>query len=296
MKRRRRRNKISFSIPPKYLFFACLFLCFALMIVSYCFPNRLKKLKTFSGSVLTPMQRGINNVGKGILGRLQAFQNVKSLRAENKELKQKIEKLTNENQQLSKEKYELDELRRLYELDSKYTDYKKVAARIIASDTNNWFYSFIVDKGEEDGILVGMNVLAGNGLVGIVSETGRNYSRIRSIIDDNSNVSGMSIQSLDTCIVSGNLKLMKESGEIMVSMISMDAEFDENAEIVTSHISDRYLQGILIGYLHDIQIDSSNMTKTAKLIPAVNFTRLDEVLIITELKDTYDFDTTEGKD
>lgn len=290
MKRRRRRRRIEFEFHPKYLWIFCIILCVVLMFVSYRFPERFSGVKTFAGNVISPMQRGINNVGRSISDRLQAFRDVKELRKENEQLKAKIDDLTTANQQLTQDKYELDGLRRLYELDAKYMDYDKVAARVIASDTNNWFYSFVVDKGTDQGISVGMNVMAGNGLVGIVSETGKNWSRIRSIIDDNCNVSGMSLESQDTCIVSGDLKLMKEHGVIRVDMISMDAAFKEDAEIVTSHISDVYLQGILIGYIQDIRIDSSNMTKTAYLIPAVDFERLDEVLIVTELKEAYDFE------
>ena len=290
MKRRRRRRRIEFEFHPKYLWIFCIILCVVLMFVSYRFPERFSGVKTAVGNVISPMQRGINSVGKSISDRLQAFRDVKKLRAENEKLKSQIEDLTSTNQQLTQDKYELDGLRRLYELDAKYTDYDKVAAGIIASDTNNWFYNFVVDKGSQDGISVGMNVLAGNGLVGIVSETGKNWSRIRSIIDDNCNVSGMSIETQDTCIVSGDLKMMKEQDVIRVEMISLDAKIKENSEIVTSHISDKYLQGILIGYIQDIEVDSSNMTKNATLIPAVDFERLDEVLIITELKEAYDFD------
>lgn len=289
MRRRRRRRRVEIEFHPKYLLIVCVIFCIVLMFLTYRFPDRFSGIKSAVGNVVSPMQRGINNIGRSISDRLQAFRDVKKLRKENEELKAAIEALTATNQELTQEKYELDGLRRLYELDAKYTEYDKVAARIIASDTNNWFYSFVVDKGSDHGIKVGMNVMAGNGLVGIVSETGKNWSRIRSIIDDNSNVSGMSIETHDTCIVSGELKLMKESGVIKVEMISMDAGFKENGEIVTSHISDKYLQGILIGYIKDIKIDSSNMTKTAYLVPAVNFERLDEVLIITELKEAYDF-------
>lgn len=290
MKRRRRRRRFDFEFNPKYLWIFCIVLCVVLMFVSYRFPERFSGVKTFAGNIISPMQRGINNVGRSISDRLQTFQSIKKLRAENEQLKEKIQTLTSTNRMLTQDKYELDGLRRLYELDAKYSDYEKVAARVIASDTNNWFYSFIVDKGTDHGIAVGMNVMAGNGLVGIVSETGKNWSRIRSIIDDNYNVSGMSIETQDTCIVSGDLKLMKEKGVIRVEMISMDAGFKENSEIVTSHISDKYLQGILVGYIQNIQVDSSNMTKTAYLIPAVNFERLDEVLIVTELKEAYDFE------
>lgn len=260
------------------------------MLLTYRFPQRFSGVKTTVGNVITPMQKGINNVGRSISDKLQGFRDVKSLRAENEKLKNKVSELTATNQQLTQEKYELDGLRRLYELDSKYMDYKKVAARIIASDTNNWFYSFVIDKGTKDGIAVGMNVMAGNGLVGIISETGENWSRVRALIDDNSNISGMSIETKDTCMVAGDLKLMKENGVIRVEMIPMDSNLKENAEIVTSHISDKFLQGILIGYIRNIHIDSSNMTKSAELIPAVDFTRLDEVLIITEQKKAYDFE------
>jgi len=289
MKSRRRRRRVNFEFNPKFLWIFCIILCFGLMFVSYRFPERFSGVKTVAGNLISPMQRGINGIGRGISARLQAFGSVKKLRAENERLQAKIDELIVTNQQLTQDKYELDGLRRLYELDAKYMDYEKVAARVIASDTNNWFYSFIVDKGSEDGIVEGMNVMAGNGLVGIVSETGKNWARVRSVIDDNCNVSGMSIETQDTCIVSGDLKLMKEHGVIRVEMISMEASFKEDTEIVTSHISDQYLQGILIGYIQNIEVDSSNMTKTAYLIPAVDFERLDEVLIVTELKEVFDF-------
>lgn len=290
MKSRKRRTKIEINLNPKYFWIAGAILCVVLMFLTYRFPTRFSKVKTTAGNIITPMQKGINNVGRSISDKIQGFRDVKMLRAENEQLKERIAELTATNQQLTQEKYELDGLRRLYELDSKYMDYKKVAARIIASDTNNWFYSFVIDKGSKDGIETGMNVMAGNGLVGIISETGENWSRVRSIIDDNSNISGMSIVTKDTCMVSGDLMMMKDRGVIRVEMIPMDSNLKENAEIVTSHISDKFLQGILIGYIRNIHIDSSNMTKSAELIPAVDFSRLDEVLIITEQKNRYDFE------
>ena len=113
---------------------------------------------------------------------------------------------------------------------------------------------------------------------------------MRSIIDDSSKVSGMFLKSSDTCIVSGDLNSMISDGRIKVSMIPINANIDESDEIVTSHISDKFQQGILIGYVTDIKIDSSNMTKTAYLTPVVDFEHLDEVLIITELKESFELE------
>ena len=98
MKRRRRRRRSDFEFNPKYLWIFCIILCVVLMFVSYRFPERFSGVKTFAGNVISPMQRGINSVGKSISDRLQAFRDVKKLRAENEKLKSQIEDLTSTNQ------------------------------------------------------------------------------------------------------------------------------------------------------------------------------------------------------
>lgn len=95
-----------------------------------------------------------------------------------------------ENRLLQQDKYELEDFRKLYKLDEQYASYPKVAARVISSDPDNWYNTFIIDKGSEDGLAVNMNVMAGDGLVGIITDVKKSYSTVRSIIDDDSNVYG----------------------------------------------------------------------------------------------------------
>ena len=289
-RRRRRNNKKSISILPKHVFFLLLFFTLAIVFVSYRFPAMMQPVRNGVEAVIIPMQKGINIVGRSVSDKLAIFSNLKNLQAENERLKAKVDDLTLQTQLINQEKYELNGLRELYELDIKYPDYKKVAARIIARESNGWYNVFTIDKGSEDGIAVDMNVMAGNGLVGIVTSVRKNSATIRSIIDDNSKVSGMFLKSSDTCVVSGDLNSMISNGRIKVSMIPLDADVSESDEIVTSHISDKFQQGILIGYVTDIKIDSSNMTKTAYLTPVVDFEHLDEVLIITELKESFELE------
>lgn len=93
-----------------------------------------------------------------------------------------------------------------------------------------------------------MNVMAGGGLVGIVTDVGANYATVRAIIDDDSNVSGMSLRnSGDTCNVSGNLDALQD-GRLGLDHIKKEADIQEGDKIVTSNISDIFLPGILIGY------------------------------------------------
>ena len=278
----RRRTKI--HINPKHVLIAAVVICIGLIIFSFRYGEQLAPVKSAVGYVVTPMQRGINNIGSFISDKLDTLRNMRDLLEENEKLKEQVNLLSYENKLLLQDKYELDELRELYELDRKYLDYPKVAARVISKDTNNWYNIFTIDKGTRDGLAVDMNVLAGNGLAGIITEAHYNYSVVRSIIDDKSNVSGMFLKTSDTCYVQGDLKLMEE-GKIRVEFISKDAAVEDGYEIVTSHISDKFLQGILIGYVSGIKLDASNMTKTAYLTPVVDFERLEEVLIITELKE-----------
>lgn len=278
----RRRTRINFN--PKYVLIILLVICIGLILISFRFGGYLSPVRNAVGSAITPMQRGINIVGTYISDKLDTFRSMGELTQENKQLKDQVSVLSYENKLLLQNKYELDELRKLYELDQKYLDYPKVAARIIDKDTNNWYNVFTIDKGTKDGLAVDMNVIAGNGLVGIITECYYNHAKVRSIIDDKSAVWGMFLKTSDTCVVKGDLTLISE-GKINVEFISKDAEVFDGYEIVTAHTSPKYLQGILIGYVRDIELDSNNMTKTAYLTPVVDFERLSEVLIITELKE-----------
>lgn len=278
----RRRTKI--NINPKHVLIALVIFCIALIIFSFRYGEELSPVKEAVGTVITPMQVGINSVGTYISDKLDNFKSINELLEENTKLKEQVNILSYENKLLTQDKYELDGLRKLYDLDQKYLDYPKVAARVISKDTNNWYNVFTIDKGSRDGLKENNNVLAGNGLAGIITEVHYNYSVVRSIIDDNSSVSGMFLKTSDTCIIQGDLQLM-DSGKIRVELINKDAKVQDGDEIVTSHISPNFLQGILIGYVSDIKLDPSNMTKTAYLTPVVDFERLEEVLIITELKE-----------
>ena len=279
-----RKSKIKIKIVPRYLFIIMIVICLVLLFVSYRFSDSLGPVKTVVGDAVTPMQVGINKLGSYFTSKLDYLKNIDDLLAKNKELSEKLDKISYENKLLLQGKYELDDFRKLYNLDQTYADYPKVAARVISKETNNWYSEFKIDKGSDDGIKPGMNVMAGNGLVGIITQVGRNNSRVRSIIDDGSNVMGMLLDTSDTCVVKGNLKLLDE-GHIEVTDIKKGSVVKDGYEVVTSYISPKYHPGILIGYISNIKVDPSNMTESGYLTPAVDFSKLDMVLIITREKE-----------
>ena len=108
--------------------------------------------------------------------------------------------------------------------------------------------------------------------------------KINSIINDDSNVSGMVLASSDTMIVKGSLRLMAEGKIGFEQLTDSKNQVEIGDKIVTSNISNKYLPGILIGYISEITQDSNNITKSGTLTPAVDFEHLEEVLVILETK------------
>lgn len=277
------RKKTKITIDPKYILAAILVFCIILGVISFRFEEKMAPVRAAVGTVVTPMQKGINSIGSVLADRLDYLTTMKRTVDENKKLKDQIAELSAENKLLQQDRYELENFRELYDLDEQYAGYPKVAARVISSNPDNWYNTFTIDKGTDDGIQKDMNVMAGDGLVGIVTDVNKSYAIVRSIIDDDSNVYGTVLKYKEDCVVSGDVKLMND-GVIRISGIAGDVEIEDGAEVVTSQISDKYLPGILIGYLKDLKKDASNVTQTGYLSPVVDFSGLDMVLVITEVK------------
>ena len=266
------------------LFFLSLF-CGIMIIVSFALEFTYSPVKDVVGVVLTPIQSGINHVGGWFSGKMDYFEDNLKLAAQNEELQSQVDQLTVENTQLLQDKDELNSLRDLYELDHKYETYEKVGARVISKDdSSNWFSTFTIDKGSNDGLAVDMNVMAGSGLVGIITDVGPNWATVRSIIDDYSNVSAQISETEDTCIIAGDLSLTDEGTVRLVKLNDPDSKVKVGDTVVTSQISDIFLPGILIGYVSEIGVDSNNLTHSGLVSTVVDFKDIKEVLVIKNLK------------
>lgn len=273
------------KFPAKYVLLIMTILC-AVIIGCSLKTSGSGPVSAAAGAVLAPMQKGVNQLGSGLTNLREHLRTKKSLEKENEELRTQLADAQENLNQVQLNQEELDNLKSLYDMDQNYADYDKIAANVIGKDAGNWFSVFLIDRGSNDGITVGMNVLADGGLAGIVIQVGPNYAKVRSIIDDNSNVSARNLSTSDLCVVSGSLKTMNES-----SLIDFDDLRDKEDQakvgdqIVTSNISDMFLEGIPIGYITDIKTDSNNLTKSGHIATIVDFEHLDDVFVILQTKD-----------
>lgn len=281
------RNKLKKIFSAKVWMAILVCICFFFIGLTFFTDVLTKPLQKMVSTVIVPLQKGVNGIGLWLTEKSDLFASVEKLQDENQELRDEIERLEEENLYMQLYRVELEKLRELYDIDNTYADHKKVGANVIGKSADNWYSTFTIDKGSDDGIEVDMNVIAGNGLVGIVVSVSDKYSIVRSIIDDSSNVSAMLINSFDICTVSGDLQLM-ENGYISLSYLDKDVRIRDGDMIVTSNISEKYLEGILIGYAKDVKVDANNLTQSGYIVPAVDFKHISDVLVILDKKITVD--------
>lgn len=288
-----KRKKEKYTLPTRYVLLILTCICVILMVLSFTTNILSIPLNAISGYTIVPFQKGLTSVGSFLVERTENIKRLEELTAENEELKKQIDELTKDNTLLQQDKYELTKLRELFELNAAYEDYDKIGARIIARDPGNWYSSFVIDKGTNDGISIDCNVIAGSGLVGRVTDIGPNYAKVVSIISDNVNTSGMTLSTEDNLIVTGNLEMMKNGYIEFSQLADGEDKVGVGDKVVTSNISDKYFQGILIGYIDTINIDSNNLTKSGTIIPVVDFKHLEEVLVIKDIKNQPHFSVSE---
>ena len=173
------KKKNQMSHTNRYILLGLSIFCVLMMVLSSFSDKVGGPFKTVANVTVIPLQQGMNQIGGWMGDMKDNFSTMKQLKSENKKLREQVDALTTENNYLQEERYEFERLQELYKLDQNYAEYEKTAAHVIGKDAGNWFGTFTIDKGSKDGIEVNMNVLAGSGLVGIVTDVGPTWAKVR---------------------------------------------------------------------------------------------------------------------
>lgn len=229
------------------------------------------------GYVITPVQSANLLVVDWFENILKYFKGISSLNSENKQLKEELLEARAELNRLKLVEDENLQLEALVNLQKENSQYKTVPARVISKDPGNWFDSFIINKGTDNGLQKNMVVINQDGLVGKISECGYNYSKVISIINDADAVSAESLRTNDIGYVVadflGDAKCKMQYSESSADLLVGD-------EIVTSHLSEIFPQGISIGHIIDLTVDSQTSIQYAIIEPSVDFSKLEYVLVL----------------
>lgn len=281
MKNLKKKFRFRIHLKSKHLLVIMTLFCGSAIVTTLASGVTSAPFQEAAGMIVVPFEKSITAIGLWLTDLHQLFLDKQELMEANEELQNTVDTLTEQNNILIQNQSELTRLQELYDLDEEYSDYPKVAARIISKDPGNWYDTFMINKGSNDGIRVDNNVIAGKGLVGIVTEVGSNWATVRAIIDDSSNVSAMTVGTDDTCVVEGDLELIDEGKLRFTQLYDKEDKVTPGERVVTSNISEKYVEGLFIGYVSTVELDTNNLTKSGTLVTPVDFQHLKDVFVIT---------------
>ena len=297
MKNLKKRIHIRIHLKSKHLLVIMTLFCVSGIVTTCASGVTVEPLQSIAGFIVVPFEKSISRISASLTDFRNGLREKEEILQENEQLKLQIETLTEQNNKLLQDQTELARLQEMYNLDEEYSDYPKVAASVISKDPGNWYDTFMINRGSKDGIRVDNNVIAGKGLVGIVTEVGSSWATVRSIIDDSSNVSAMAVSTSDTCVVKGDLELIDEGKLRFEQLYDQEGKVTVGERIVTSNISEKYVEGLFIGYVNEVEQDTNNLTKTGTIVTPVDFQHIREVFVITVNKaDMFDAGNTASGD
>ena len=283
---KRNRKKYRFHFKPTYALIILLIIAAISVVSSLQHPDHVGIIPKSLSSLIIPIQKGLTRIGFDFQSGEQAT--MEQLKTENEFLKDQMDDLEEKIFNYEKQQTELKRLRELYQLDKEFEVYNMTAARVIGKGESNWFSTFLINKGSNDGLKKNMNVVSKDGLIGFLSDVYPTYSKVTTIIDESSGVSAEFLKSEVLCMVHGDMQQI-QTGTLPVINIDSEAEVKKGDVIVTSSISSKYLPGLRIGIAGDVTMDESSLSKISIVTPSVNFKNIHEVLIITTLKEEYQF-------
>ncbi|MBR7164264.1 MAG: rod shape-determining protein MreC [Clostridia bacterium] len=231
------------------------------------------------GGVFSPVQDFFSSIGNGVSGFFGFVFDMKDFQQENLELKDQVDQLSARVRELEAYEKENERLRQMLDFKASSGEQDIVGCEIIAKDPGNWFYSFTIDKGSDDGISVNDTVMSGYGLVGRVSEVGASWAKVQTIVDTDSSVGALVTRTQEYAIVDGDLTLA-DKGQCTMSALVKDTSLILGDTVVTSGLGDVFPEGILIGTVAEIKSDSMGYSQYAVIDMAVDLKKIQEVMVI----------------
>ncbi len=233
--------------------------------------------------VARPFQTIFYKSTGAISSKLRPVRSIFSVYKENELLKQELLETRSEliKQTMLREEFEdLKKLRKAQNYIIRNSIPKNMTAEVISRDPSNFYSMFVINAGEDDGIVSNSVVFDGNGLIGQVYEAGDDWAKVLCVVDSKASVS---FQILDS-----NRKF---SG--VVSGVGKDYLegyfYDENAEaivgdkIMTSGVG-LYPRGIIVGTITEVNNDGKTLLPTLKVKPFVDFKKVNRVMVVPPFK------------
>lgn len=267
---------------PLILFILVIISLIGLMAYTESGKERVPIVGDLLGRIISPIQKGLYSASTYVYDIFAGIGERRVMMEEYEGLKIRVVELEGELSRLEELEKQNQRLKGLAKFTDENKDIVVTGAHVIAKNPGNWFNTITIDRGEKHGVEVNMAVVTHEGLVGRVIEVADTWSKVRTIVDGKSAVSGIVQRNRDNGLLKGNNSLGSEDGMCRMVYLPEDSNITPGDIILTSGLGEIFPKGLYIGKVEKVLKDKGELYKTAIVKPGVDFQRLEEVLVVTK--------------
>ncbi len=254
-------------------------LCALLLSLVFVLPKQSRTLlqavgKPLADVIALPLD-ALSAADRRIVDLWNSYVALWNVQEENQQLRREIEFLRGQAADLREMAAANQRLGELLRFQAK-TPSQSVAARVVGRDSSNWYQGVVLDKGERDGIRPEMGVVTLTGAVGRVVKSSATSSVVLLLTDPNNAVTALVQRTRDEGIIEGTL-----GGKARMKYIPLLSTVRVGDPVVTSGLTGGFPKGVPVGTITGIQKDEGDLFQTADVQTEVDFTKLEEVLVVT---------------
>ena len=238
-------------------------------------------IKIVVGDIFSPFESGIWRIKQALSGYSMYFSDMDALIEENSQLKDEIAILEEKLNNATLTEEENKRLRDYISVKEAHEDFELMEALIIGAEGNNYNTVIKINKGSDNGIEKNMPVIVEGGLVGCVFEVGSNWANVRVICEATSSAGGYISRSGEIGILEGDITY-RDDGVCKLTYLDIDADVQIGDMVYTSGLGSVYPGGLLVGKVSSVGIDEYSRSKVATVTCAVDFSRLNYVMVVTD--------------
>jgi rod shape-determining protein MreC len=225
---------------------------------------------------LVGLQTGVTVTAKSVGNVWRGYISLIHTKRQNQNLAEQVQRLRHENLQLREMAMENVRLQGLLDFEKTYPS-QLTPAVVVGRDPTNWHKTVMINKGERDGLGVGMGVITPAGVVGKISRTTSSTSQVLLLTDHNSSIPAIIQRTRDEGLVEGT-----EAGRGRIKYLPILSDVRVGDIVMTSGLTGIFPKGLLIGQTTEIQKKGDELFQVAQIQPAADITRLEEVLVIVK--------------
>jgi rod shape-determining protein MreC len=226
--------------------------------------------------ITAPVQKVVWGVIDGIGSIWRGYFYLVGLEKENRALKKELHELRLQMNRYREADLANQRLRALLNF-KKSIATPLLPAQLVAFDPSGWFQTILIDKGRSDGVVQDMAVVSAEGLVGRVIGVSNHHAKVLLILDGNSAVDAYIQRSRARGVLVG---LGREL--CLLKYVQRNEDVQVGDKVISSGMGGVFPRGLLVGTVQEVVRGSSGLFQRVEVEPAVNFSRLEEVMVVIQ--------------